>query len=369
MTADWDTIDWDNDVTDFDMHSLRSFRNLYMQEIKTEYTQVPQDSLSRLKQLCAETPLTDLNEITTYILYTLNSNTTYTLTPGMAPMNQDIAEYFLFENGKGYCVHYATVAALMYRMYGIPARYVSGYMVEPSAFELQEHGNYTAYVTDEAAHAWVEIYLDDYGWTPVEVTPAVDGTMVAAYPGYDKEEMNRIMNKYGWDMSVPSLSLTPETETQTSTQSGTQSEISNRGLGTYDIMFVILSTVVVYSICLIPFFLDYRRLRRLRKFETMNCRKIFGLLMQMLHFGGILSEYDGTEEDFAEKLSEVISTVSAKDFERLIDIVTRAAYSEEIPKKSEQIFVKQIYKRTSIFVYNRLKWWQKLIFKYWKTYG
>ena len=370
MTADWNEIDWDGNIDGFDMNTLCSLRDAYMEAIKTEYTRLPKGELSRLTNLCAQTPLTDLNEITTYILYTLNSNTSYTLTPGMAPINQDIVEYFLFNNGKGYCVHYASAAALMYRMYGIPARYVSGYLIEPSAFEYQEYyGAYVANVTDEAAHAWVEIYLEDYGWTPVEVTPSINGSMVTTYPGYDQDEMNRIMDKYGWDMSVPNLSLVSETNTQTSTGSNNQSVNSNSDFGVYNILFIILSTVVVYSICLMPLFLDYRRLRRMKKFEVMNCRKVFELFIQMLHFGNMLNEYNGTEEDFAEKLFETILTISEQDSERLLDIVTRAAYAEEMPKKSEQIFVKQVYKCASIFVYNRLKWWQKLIFKYWKVYG
>lgn len=38
-------------------------------------------------------------------------------------------------------------------------------MVEPAAFERQGDGSYLAEVTDESAHAWVEILLEDYGWT------------------------------------------------------------------------------------------------------------------------------------------------------------------------------------------------------------
>ncbi len=68
----------------------------------------------------------------------LQSHASYTLTPGRAPVNQDIVEYFLFENHEGYCVHFASAATLMYRLYGIPARYASGYAVEPSAFTQQE---------------------------------------------------------------------------------------------------------------------------------------------------------------------------------------------------------------------------------------
>ena len=119
------------------------------------------------------------------ILSVLESSTSYTLTPGSAPVNTDIVEYFLFDSREGYCVHYASAATLMYRLYGIPARYGAGYAVQPSDFVRQEDGTWVAEVTDESAHAWTEIFLEDYGWTPVEVTPASDGSMLASYPGFD----------------------------------------------------------------------------------------------------------------------------------------------------------------------------------------
>lgn len=119
------------------------------------------------------------------ILSVLENSTSYTLTPGSAPVNTDIVEYFLFDSREGYCVHYASAATLMYRLYGIPARYEAGYAVQPSDFVLQEDGTWVAEVTDESAHAWTEIFLEDYGWTPVEVTPASDGSMLASYPGFD----------------------------------------------------------------------------------------------------------------------------------------------------------------------------------------
>ena len=83
--------------------------------------------------------------------------------PAMEP-GEDFIAHFL-EQGRGYCVHFATAGALLLRMQGIPARYVSGYVAD-----LDESG-YAA-VLDSAAHAWVEIYLDGFGWYPVEMTPA-----------------------------------------------------------------------------------------------------------------------------------------------------------------------------------------------------
>lgn len=87
------------------------------------------------------------------------------------PESEDYTEYFLFEQHKGYCVHFATAATLLLRMNDIPARYVSGYLVLPSDFKKNEDGTYTALVTDERAHAWTEIFDQNIGFHPIEVTP------------------------------------------------------------------------------------------------------------------------------------------------------------------------------------------------------
>ena len=92
-----------------------------------------------------------------------------------APAGTDPVEYFLTESRRGYCMHFASAAALMLREMGVPARYVSGYTAD------MEQGR-KADVPDYAAHAWVEVYVDGYGWYPVEVTPA------AAFTWYEREE-------------------------------------------------------------------------------------------------------------------------------------------------------------------------------------
>lgn len=78
----------------------------------------------------------------------------------------DFALWFLREAETGYCVHYATAAAVLLRAAGIDARYVSGYQVPVKAGE-------TAIATEDNAHAWVEYYepgLD--AWLILDPTPA-----------------------------------------------------------------------------------------------------------------------------------------------------------------------------------------------------
>ena len=74
----------------------------------------------------------------------------------------DIATAFLTEYKEGTAKHFAAAGTMLYRALGIPARYVEGYFVESQAYT-------TVDVKDE--HAWVEVYLEGYGWMQMEVTP------------------------------------------------------------------------------------------------------------------------------------------------------------------------------------------------------
>lgn len=102
----------------------------------------------------------------------LERSAQYDLRTPRTPTGRDFVSYFLGESHRGYCVHFATAATLLLRLQGIPARYVSGYAVTVSSAAPGEDGTYTAQALDSNEHAWVEVYLESYGWYPVEVTPS-----------------------------------------------------------------------------------------------------------------------------------------------------------------------------------------------------
>ncbi len=107
------------------------------------------------------------------------SRFTYTLDPQKTPDESlDGVDNFLSVTREGYCVQFASAAALMLREAGIPARYVEGYM----AGEFQKNTAvdarlpFSAAVLDRDAHAWIEVYYDGIGWINYEIsTPYLDG--------------------------------------------------------------------------------------------------------------------------------------------------------------------------------------------------
>ena len=70
-------------------------------------------------------------------------------------------ESFLFEEQRGYCVHYASAMVEMLRSVGIPARYTQGYR------HITDKG---VMVYSNEAHAWPEAFIDGIGWVGFEPT-------------------------------------------------------------------------------------------------------------------------------------------------------------------------------------------------------
>ncbi len=84
------------------------------------------------------------------------------------PPGQDPLTYFLIEQPPAHCEYFATGAAVLLRLGGVPCRYVTG-------FVAGEHNSIGGYwiARSRDAHAWVEAYDDEANeWLTVEPTVA-----------------------------------------------------------------------------------------------------------------------------------------------------------------------------------------------------
>lgn len=176
--------------------ALRAFEEQYREFVYQYYTEVPEghEELAGLLPGAANASVDGkIKAVQRYL-----SRYEYTLSPGVMPTDADFVNYFLFENKKGYCVHFASSAVLMLRSLGVPARYAEGYMITAQEIARANTSGaesvdelYAPYrlpiddldqantrvvlqkrieVRDYTAHAWVEVYRDGVGWVLVEVT-------------------------------------------------------------------------------------------------------------------------------------------------------------------------------------------------------
>jgi hypothetical protein len=163
---------------------------------------LPPNTDSRLKDL-AERLKAGANSPAERIQKTLNylqSQCQYSLKVGRFHTTQPVAE-FLFEKRRGYCEYFASSAAVLLRLQGIPSRYVTG-------FNLQD-GNREGshYVVREAdAHAWIEAYLPSEGWVEIDPTPESEYAALHAHrhDGWLQASLERLATIYAeiaarWD--------------------------------------------------------------------------------------------------------------------------------------------------------------------------
>ena len=196
-------------------HGYQRFEKEYRQYVYDTYTTVPEglttlraeadelygDLINQYRVSLGSTKIGIAIDILERTKQYIAEHADYTLAPQKIPADEDFAEYFLYTSHEGYCVHYATSAVLMLRSAGIPARYVEGYIVTnelkdgavsgdkiqssvvsiSNTFTLSSvtKDKLTIEVKDTNAHAWVEVYLDGYGWVEYEMTE-----------GYSKDNVN-----------------------------------------------------------------------------------------------------------------------------------------------------------------------------------
>ena len=154
-----------------------TFEGYYRDFVYENYLAIPEETQKALTAYLGDAP----EVITSYeakrrILNCLDETLTYSETPESVDSEKDFVSALLADDPGGYDVHYATAAAVMLRYYGIPARYVEGYLITPQAVEGKT-GEMTLTLTGRDAHAWVEYYEDGVGWIPFEPTPGYRGVM------------------------------------------------------------------------------------------------------------------------------------------------------------------------------------------------
>ena len=135
------------------------------ESVVERYTQMPASTPDRVAERTrnvaanAETPY----ETAAVVEEWLRTNRGYSL--DVERPEGDIVDAFLFEMEKGYCTYHATAMVGMLRSVDIPTRLAVGYSPGES-FDDE-----TWAVRGANSHAWVEVYIPEYGWVQFDPTP------------------------------------------------------------------------------------------------------------------------------------------------------------------------------------------------------
>ena len=137
-------------------------------QFRERLLEVPDDLDPRIRALAEElfqdreTPGQKVRAVVDYF------DTNYEYDLGVVtPSGVDPLTYFLLEKPAAHCEFFAAGAAVLLRLGGVPCRYVTGFVVH----ERNALGGYWL-ARNRDAHAWVEAYDDQAGWSLVEATVA-----------------------------------------------------------------------------------------------------------------------------------------------------------------------------------------------------
>lgn len=328
----------------------------------------------------------------------------YSLKLDTLPAGADPIEYALTVSHEGFCMHFASAATLLLRNAGIPARYISGYAVNGSAFiEDTETGTYKAEVGDYMAHAWVEIYLDYIGWVPIEVTPGssldslptqaeinrweelsetnrqelenqenpsenteTEDSQTESEESQVTEEESQIPSEETQETQSPSQSPSQDSETESPSESdggtgiGTGNHSDRQIWKEFGILagillaFVLVIQSVKYAIARYHRILQQEMEREMtrRAVKRMNRRvyRILWLRSPELWFVRKL-----TDVDYEAMLRDQYTQKSAKEWAAFMAIVKKNHYSHEIISTEEMQYCYDCYKVVKLFYYTHKK--------------
>lgn len=299
----------------------------YIEE-KSVYRASMQNMIDNLSQI-------EIIDIVKTILF---QNTSYDLNAGPLPSNKDFVEYFLFENQKGSCTHYATSAALMLRCFNIPTRFVKGYVMKKSDFVGNE-----ATIPSYRSHAWIEVYLDGKGWIPVEMTPSsnnIDTDVTSVANMLDSLTVNQ--------QTSPNPTTNPTTQQpQQNKPQDEHNETVQQGTIESLIKFIKPYSHYIIIISLFILFIVFYRLI-----------SYFGLKIKLYK-----KSYNQKVIIYYQKLKRVLRFGGAMNQE-FVNLAYKAKFSQHSLNDEELAYVKKQYHIIVDDIYQKLPFYKKLIFKY-----
>jgi len=105
-------------------------------------------------------------------------------------ITEDLGATYAAKRGRGDCTEYSDLMVVLCRKKGIPARVVMGTIATS-----RKNPN----------HNWVEVYLDQYGWVPIDPTLAEGGSLDIGhlpnvYIYLNRERTDRLLHSDSWHL-------------------------------------------------------------------------------------------------------------------------------------------------------------------------
>lgn len=359
------------------------YEKLYRSFVHEVYTELPDEGLDRLKSEFTREKIGSrvdtLDKAVSYVKDYLQNNAQYTLSPGKLPKDKDFVEYFIYENKVGYCSHFASAGVLMLRSLGYPARYAEGYAIgttdilfgksednevvetysDQRSF-VQADTQVMVSVKDYCAHAWAEVYVDGFGWFPVEFTPGAGVENTERIIG-EATDINESITEDEEPSVTPTVTPEPteppaedEKPTATPTAALEQKDVTGTGgitpPGGKDapkldkVLLILLLTAIPITLLSGYLLLTHRRKKqgatedRSRKALFVYCQ-----MEKLLTYCGAMPKGSRYLEEHLDDVPKNCSHIREKDFKICIDHVRKARFGRNTISERELKEVETFY--------------------------
>lgn len=361
------------------------YRTPEYQSAKAEYTEFANKEYTAsaatksVKNLASKLNTGNKYQLVDKIRRYFKDNFEHKYTVKKSPADEDFVEHFLFETKRGYSAHFATAAAVMLQSQGVPTRYVEGYFIPKDEFNktesTHEYGYITFDVTDRYAHAWIEIYDEDFGWIPVEVAP-----------GYWSESFESLIEKYKKlqveevkpnDEEATPIEKEPEkVESDKKEQETIESDepVETTTIINIGIVLLIIASIILIIMLIVLSWLIYILVSRMIRNIRLKSNNINVVLRTAYNYYNRLAKADGIKINniynyslYTEKAATLSDRIDAVSLKQFLDIMLKNTYSLEKPTLEDVEFVRHFVKDYSIKVYKNLTFFKKIAFKLFKV--
>lgn len=361
------------------------------------------------------------NEVMDKLVTYIRQHMSYTTAPKKFTEGEDPVNSAMYDVHEGYCVHFASAAAVGFRILGISTVYNTGYVVPSSAWIKQSDGTYRAVVLDKYSHAWIEAYSEDAGdWVIVDATPLGDRADTLGIPKEPDYSGDNTADNSSDDTEDPETSeetsspdVTTEATTDSTTQmsentevttetdgdssngtgeNGNQVDVPNDGSGDAQSGSpgdagdglselvqnrVFRTVVVVLAVILILWgAVIFRRrtivARRRRRLVGRNrisaIYEMSTAMYDMMVFSGAIENVNENDTEYADTVTESCSFIKGDEFTEFIKWVQAAVYGRVEPDDRQIAAARKLYTKVRAYTYLGLGFKDRFVWKYVKCY-
>lgn len=361
------------------------------------------------------------NEVMDKLVTYIRQHMSYTTAPKKFTEGEDPVNSAMYDVHEGYCVHFASAAAVGFRILGISTVYNTGYVVPSSAWIKQSDGTYRAVVLDKYSHAWIEAYSEDASdWVIVDATPLGDRADTLGIPKEPDYSGDNTADNSSDDTEEPETSeetsspdVTTEATTDSTTQmsentevttetdgdssngtgeNGNQVDVPNDGSGDAQSGSpgdagdglselvqnrVFRTVVVVLAVILILWgVVIFRRrtivARRRRRLVGRNrisaIYEMSTAMYDMMVFSGAIQNVSENDTEYADTVTESCSFIKGDEFTEFIKWVQAAVYGRVEPDDRQIAAARKLYTKVRAYTYLGLGFKDRFVWKYVKCY-